>query len=80
MLLLCVLILTGCSKTEIDINNYSAIFDTFLSMNTTLVNNYSTGYKYYLPTGVRVIKSNDYNDVLSYDGYNYYCCIYRRLC
>lgn len=65
------LLLTGCTS-EIDMNNYDKLIDSFLSKNTSLVNNYSSGYKYYLPTGVRVIESKDYNEKLYYNGYNYY--------
>ncbi len=72
VLLLCIFVLTGCVKNDINVKNYDSIFDTFLSEKTTLVNNYSVGYKYYLPSGVRVIKSNDYNEKLYYNGYEYY--------
>lgn len=71
-LFLLLLLATGCSKENIDINNYENIFDTFLSKPTELVNNYSSGYKYYLPSGVRVVDSKDYNDKLYYNGDYYY--------
>lgn len=71
-LFLFLLVVTGCSKENIDINNYETIFDTFLGKPTSLVNNYSTGYKYYLPAGVRVVDSEDYNDKLYYNGEYYY--------
>ncbi|MBQ1813188.1 MAG: membrane lipoprotein lipid attachment site-containing protein [Bacilli bacterium] len=72
ILILFLLVFTGCSKENIDINNYEMIFNTFLSKDTSLVNNYSTGYKYYLPTGVKVLDSKDYNDKLYYNGEYYY--------
>ena len=72
ILFLFLFILTGCSKSDINKHNYDEIFDTFLSKKTSLVNNYSVGYKYYLPNGVRVTKSNENNDVLYYNGNNYY--------
>lgn len=71
ILILCLFVLTGCNSS-IDIDNYDSIFDTFLTKKTTLVNNYSNGYKYYLPSGVRVIESSSYNEKLYYNGYNYY--------
>lgn len=71
ILILCLFVLTGC-KNSIDITNYDSIFDSFLYEKTKLVNNYSSGYKYYLPNGVRVIKSENYNEKLYYDGYEYY--------
>ena len=72
LMFLFLLVLTGRSKENIDIKNYDAIFDTFLSKPTSLVNNYSSGYKYYLPTGVRIVDSKDYNDKLYYNGEYYY--------
>ncbi len=74
-LFLLLLLVTGCSKENIDVNNYEDILDTFLSKPTSLVNNYSSGYKYYLPAGVRVVDSKDYNDKLYYNGEYYYLFI-----
>jgi len=72
-LLVCVFILSGCSNTlVIGENDIDLIFKKFLSSETSLVNNYSKGYKYYLPTGVKVKDTSEYNEVLNYDGYNYY--------
>lgn len=71
ILILCLFVLTGCNNS-IDINNYDSIFDTFLNEKTKLVNNYSNGYKYYLPSGVRVVESDNYNEKLYYNGYYYY--------
>lgn len=71
VLILCLFVLTGCNNS-IDINNFDSIFETFLGQPTSLVNNYSKGYKYYLPNGVRVISSDNYNDKLYYNGYYYY--------
>jgi len=72
ILLLFMFFLSGCNKDKIDINNYDLILDTFLQKETSLVNNYSKGYKYYLPNGVRVISSDNYNEKLYYDGNYYY--------
>ena len=71
ILILCLFVLTGC-ESSIDVNDYDAILDTFLSKSTSLVNNYSNGYKYYLPSGVRVIECDNYNEKLYANGYNYY--------
>lgn len=71
ILILCLFVLTGCGSS-IDINNYDSIFETFLYEPTSLVNNYSNGYKYYLPSGVRVVESDNYNEKLYYNGYYYY--------
>jgi len=72
VLLLLLFVVTGCDKSYINKEDYNSIFDTFLSNSTSLVNKYSTGYKYYLPSGIRVIKSGDYNEELYYNGYRYY--------
>lgn len=74
ILILCLFVLTGC-ESSIDVNDYDQILDTFLSKNTSLVNNYSNGYKYYLPNGVRVIESDNYNEKLYSNGYKYYLFI-----
>ena len=70
-ILLCLFIVTGCDN-KIDMNNYDLIVNKFLNKNTSLTNNYSVGYKYYLPTGVKVVESKDFNEKLYYNGYNYY--------
>lgn len=70
-ILLCLFIVTGCDN-KIDMNNYDLIVNKFLNKNTSLANNYSVGYKYYLPTGVKVVESKDFNEKLYYNGYNYY--------
>lgn len=70
-LILCLFVLTGCNNA-INVNNLDSIFDVFLEDTTRLVNNYSVGYKYYIPSGVRVISSDNYNEKLYYDGYYYY--------
>ena len=72
VLLMFLSFLTGCNKLNIDLNDYDLIFNTFLKEETSLVNNYSSGYKYYLPPGVRLINKNNYNEKLYYDGFEYY--------
>ena len=74
ILILCLFVLTGCTS-NINMNDYDSIFDNFLGQSTSLVNNYSNGYKYYLPNGVRVISSDSYNEKLYYNGYYYYLFI-----
>ena len=71
ILVLSLFVLTGCSSS-VDIKNIDSILETFLNKSTSLVNNYSNGYKYYLPSGVRVINSDNYNEKLYYNGYYYY--------
>ena len=70
-IILLLLLVTGCTN-KINIKDYDNILDTFLSKKSELVNNYAKGYKYYLPIGVRVLESKDFNDKLSCSGYDYY--------
>lgn len=75
MLLVLLVFVTGCSYERINVNNYDTLLNKFLSNNTKLVNNHSKGYNYYLPSGVRIIDSKDFNETLSYNGYKYYLYI-----
>lgn len=71
ILILCLFVLTGCNNA-VNMNDYDSIFKTFLGKETSLVNVYSKGYKYYLPSGVKLVKSNNYNEKLQYDDSYYY--------
>mgnify|MGYP001464085372 CR=1 FL=1 len=65
--------MSGCMKaTEFDSNDVDVLLDKLLKNNTSLINTSSNGYKYYLPSGVELINSNDYNDELYYNGDYYY--------
>lgn len=77
LLLLTLFLVTGCESANNTVNKIDVdkIFNTFLSKETKLVNTASNGYKYYLPSGVRLIESNNYNDKLFYNGYYYYLFI-----
>ena len=73
LLLVSIILLCGCTKNvdfkEKDIDN---LFNTYLSEDTSLVNQVSNGYKYYIPTGVKLLKSSNYNEELCYNGNTYY--------
>lgn len=73
LLLVSIILLCGCTKNvdfkEKDIDN---LFNTYLSKDTSLVNQVSNGYKYYIPTGVKLLKSSNYNEELCYNGNTYY--------
>ena len=71
ILLLCLLLLTGCSVVRIDTNNIDNIVGVVLSKENNLYNQVGKGYKYYIPRGVSYIDTNDYNNVL-YSAGNYY--------
>ena len=73
LLLVSIILLCGCTKNvdfkEKDIDN---LFNTYLSEDTSLVNQVSNGYKYYISTGVKLLKSSNYNEELCYNGNTYY--------
>ena len=77
LLLVSIILLCGCTKNvdfkEKDIDN---LFNTYLSEDTSLVNQVSNGYKYYIPTGVKLLKSSNYNEELCYNGNTYYLHVY----
>lgn len=72
LLLLSVLLLTGCTITRIDTMNYEEVIDKILSLDIKLYNEVGKGYKYYAPKGVVKTDSNTYNDVLKRDNITYY--------
>ncbi len=72
IMLLFVLLLCGCENGTFNSNDIDKTIDKLLEKETNLVNQSSNGYKYYLPSGVKLIKSNNYNEELSYKDSNYY--------
>lgn len=72
LVLISLVFLTGCSIEQIDENNIDIILDTFLNKNLNLYNQVSSGYKYYLPRGIRVVDNAEYNEKLYADGNIYY--------
>ncbi len=72
LVLLTLLVLTGCSITRIDNLDYKDINDRILSLNLRTYNKIGKGYKYYAPRGVVRTDSNSYNDVLRRGNINYY--------
>lgn len=65
MLIFCLLLLSGCKKIEESSDYTSYIYDCLKEQNIT--NSVSSGYKYYVPRGVKVIKDYDYNQVFLID-------------
>lgn len=72
LLLLTILLFTGCSITRMDTKNYEEVIDKILSLNIKLYNKIGKGYKYYAPRGVVITDSNTYNDVLKRGDTTYY--------
>lgn len=73
IIILIVFLITGCTTNNItNTSEIDRVLDSILGNNTKLINTSLAGYKYYLPNDMRIIDSNDYNDILSYNGYNFY--------
>lgn len=72
LILIISIVLTGCSSSKLSSRNIDDVIEEVLKNDTSLINTVSTGYKYYLPNGVKVIKKNNYNEKLYCNGRNYY--------
>ncbi len=75
LLIICLLLLSGCSVVRIDTTSIDNIIGVVLSKDNTLYNQMGKGYKYYIPRGVSYMGSNDYNEVLYSNGQYYYLYI-----
>lgn len=75
LILLLVILLTGCSIVRIDTSNINNITNLILTKNNKLYNQVGQGYKYYLPGGVTYIESDELNDILYCNGNYYYLYI-----
>jgi len=56
-----ILLLTGCSKIDINTTEYRDIINSILIKENHNVNTASMGYKYYIPIGVNLIYDGDLN-------------------
>lgn len=72
LLLLTLVLLTGCTVTNMSNKTYEQVMDKILSLNIKLSNKIGNGYKYYAPRGVVRTDANTYNDVLKRDNITYY--------
>ena len=70
--LVLLIVLSGCSVSRIDSNNYIDNMKNIISLDIKNYNKIGKGYKYYAPRGVTRTYSNDYNDVLRRGVNNYY--------
>ena len=75
LILLLVVILTGCSVVRIDTSEIDTIVNVVLTKENKLYNQVGQGYKYYLPGGVTYIDSDELNDILYCNGSYYYLYI-----
>lgn len=75
ILVICLLLLTGCSIVRIDTSSIDNIVNIILSKDNKLYNQVGKGYKYYVPRGVSYIDTSEYNDTLYSNGNYYYLYI-----
>ena len=69
LLLVSILLLTGCSIEKLDINNYDDVIDKVLLSKRSLHNNVARGYSYYIPREL-ILVSTDENNIILRDKYN----------
>lgn len=75
LLLIVILLVSGCTIVRIDTDNTDNIINVVLSKENTLYNQVGKGYKYYIPRGVTYINTTEYNDTLYSNGNYYYLYI-----
>ena len=72
ILLIPLILLSGCSVVRIDTTSIDNTINVVLSSDNKLYNRTGRGYKYYIPKGVTYIESNELNDKLYSNGNYYY--------
>lgn len=73
IMILIIISLSGCMQvTEFKVSDIDILINRLLKDKTSLINTSAKGYKYYLPTGVELVDSQDYNEKLYSNGDYYY--------
>lgn len=72
LLIVSVIILTGCTIVRIDTTEIDNIVDVILSKENDLYNRIGKGYNYYVPRGVTYIDTDELNEKLYSNGNYYY--------
>lgn len=75
ILLVILILMSGCTIVRIDTKSIDNIIDVVLSKQNNLYNQIGKGYKYYIPRGVSYINTSEYNDTLYSNGNYYYLYI-----
>lgn len=75
IMIIVLLLTTGCTVVRIDTSNVDTITKVVLSKDNQLYNRIGKGYKYYKPRGVSYLDTNELNDILYSDGNKYYLYI-----
>ena len=72
LLILCSVLLTGCSVVRINTNSYDTNIYNILKRKTHKINTNSVGYQYYLLNGITKKEGNEFNQVLRSSNGTYY--------
>lgn len=72
IVILAVILLTGCTAVRIDTKNIDNMVNVILSKDNKLYNRVGKGYKYYVPRGLTYIDTNELNEKLYSNGNYYY--------
>lgn len=75
ILILSIILLTGCSIERLDNKSIDGVITTMLSTKIKYTNTVGRGYEYYLPMGVSRQKIDSFNEQLYSDGDVYYLFI-----
>lgn len=75
LIMLSIVLLTGCTVVRIDTANIDNTINVILSKDNKLYNQVGKGYKYYIPRGVTYIDTNELNEKLYSNGTYYYLYI-----
>lgn len=70
MLVIMIVLVSGC--TNIKNNDIDKLIDEVQNSKVNLSNRYQSGYKYYLPTGMFVKSTLDFNELIIKENINYY--------
>lgn len=75
IILICTILLSGCTVVRIDTKSINNIVSVVLSKNNKLFNQIGKGYKYYIPRGVNYLDTTELNNKLYSNGNYYYLYI-----
>ena len=73
ILLIMILAITGC--VNIKKAKYEVIINETINSRVKIYNTYRNGYKLYLPHGLYIDDSNEYNEIIRSNKYKYYLYI-----
>ncbi len=73
-ILLMLLFVSGCTKVK-DMDKIEIIDKSIANASVGGVNQYRSGYKYYLPRGMNIVNKQDFNEIARSEKYQYYIYI-----